>query len=266
MSARAAAARLVYESSLVDPAAPSNLSQSTRPVEAPKFGSDDGQGLREHMIKEWKYGRMTSEAVCTLSWHISRAGGSGVADLALNPKLTKQAEHLRKALEVKSKDSFYLARIPLWDKADEDRKYFDFPMYLPHEAFGKNFNRSPESFDPALNDESFLPRSYFTHELYLSKKGKACPIGYFSDAAPPYQSRLVFLVLLVEHLQRREVPDLLSPQTGPLPMRLSGVLHFIGCDEDNRLVLQPTRCWDLPRDPRRWAAIRSWIDGGVACR
>ena len=184
MSARAAAARLVYESSLVDPAAPSNLSQSTRPVEAPKFGSDDGQGLREHMIKEWKYGRMTSEAVCTLSWHISRAGGSGVADLALNPKLTKQAEHLRKALEVKSKDSFYLARIPLWDKADEDRKYFDFPMYLPHDAFGKNFNRSPESFDPALNDESFLPRSYFTHELYLSKKGKACPIGYFSDAVP----------------------------------------------------------------------------------
>ena len=152
--------------------------------EPPKFGLDGGDGLRRYLLREFELGRLTSEAVCTLSWHASRAGAARVADLGLDPKSHKQAEHLRKAMDVRSPESFYTAKIPLWNKVDEERMLHDFPMYLPHEAFGKSFARDPKAFDPAENDGLYIPPSFFSHEVYESKGAKACPIGYFSDGVP----------------------------------------------------------------------------------
>jgi len=180
MAARAAAARLLTEPLLDVPMG----SATGMDKDPPKFEADGGEGLRAYMLRQWKRGKISSEAVCSMSWHATRAGATGVADLALNPKLTKQAEHLRKALHVRAKDSFYLSRVPMWDKVDECRKMFDFPMYLPHDAFGKNIARDPKAFDPAMNDNAFLPPSYFDHPLYLTKGANACPVGYFSDAVP----------------------------------------------------------------------------------
>ena len=63
-----------------------------------KHGSDGGDGLRTYLLREFKCGRLSSEAVCSLAWHASRAGAANVADLGLDPKSRKQAEHLRKAM------------------------------------------------------------------------------------------------------------------------------------------------------------------------
>ena len=145
----------------------------------PKFGLDSGEGLRKYMLREFKLGRMTAEAVCTLSFHACRAGATGVYDLALDPASHKQAEHLRHAIHMRSNESFYNASIPMWNKWNQERDMYKFPMYLPHEAFAKNYARDPAAFDPAQNDGAFLPPSYVDHELYLSKGALACPIGYF---------------------------------------------------------------------------------------
>ena len=154
------------------------------PLDVPVTGTDDGQGLRDYVLKEFKYGRMTSEAVCTFAWHATRAGALGIADFALNPKSHHQAEFLRSRMHARAKESFYLAKVPVWNQRDQQREVMEFPMNLPHEAFAKAFPKDPAAFDPEQHDGSRLPRLYYEHEVYKNKQGKASPVGYFSDAVP----------------------------------------------------------------------------------
>eukprot|EP00959_Pyramimonas_sp_CCMP1952_P126930 2654586-Pyramimonas_sp.AAC.1 len=64
---------------------------------------------------------MTAKDVCVLSWHSTRAGAVGVADLALPDQNDHRSEHLRKALGTRSKATFFTAQIPMWD-SDQERR------------------------------------------------------------------------------------------------------------------------------------------------
>ena len=151
---------------------------------APAVPRDFGKGLRNYLLKEFRLGRMTSEQVCTLSWHATAAGGKGVADMALKPTLTHQAEHLRRVMNVRAKETFYVASIPMWCHTEELRKFTDFPFDLPHEAFARMHAQDPTCFDvlPHMHDD--LPPSFWAHQVFEAKGDMAHPLGYFSDAVP----------------------------------------------------------------------------------
>ena len=102
-----------------------------RQEHAPAVPRDLGKGLRSYLIKEFRLGRMTSEQVCTLSWHATAAGGKGVADMAVKPTLTHQAERLRRVMNARAKETFYVASIPMWCHAEEMRKFTDVPFRPP---------------------------------------------------------------------------------------------------------------------------------------
>ena len=151
----------------------------------PAIGSEDGKQLRRYLLSEYKVARLTAEQVCTLAWFGTRAGAKGVADLAMAPHRRDQARHLDRVLEVRSKDSFYMVQLPMWDKKKQQRYLEDFPMALPHEAFPREFALDPDAYDPVIGQEKGrLSDSFFKHEVYLQKQAKACPVGYFSDAVP----------------------------------------------------------------------------------
>lgn len=55
------------------------------------------EALREFLLDLWSHKRLTDKETSTLCWHISRAGGAGVADLGVDPD-SRGANHAR-ALE-----------------------------------------------------------------------------------------------------------------------------------------------------------------------
>ena len=164
---------------------------------------DGGAGLRGYLLKQYKAGKLPAEAVCTLSYHAVRAGATNVADLALDPKSRKQAEHLRKVIEARSLQSFYVAQVPMWVEDEgtgfEGRKMVDFPMNLPHECFAKQFAQCPTDWDPSTHDGSRLSPQFYDHPVYESKGPKACPVGYFSDAVPHTNKDSFFAFLHEQH-------------------------------------------------------------------
>ena len=143
----------------------------------PPVPQDLGKGLRGYLIKEFRLGRMTSEQVCTLSWHATAAAGKGVADLALQPTLTRQAEHLRKVMDARAKESFYVARIPMWNHTEELRSFVDFPFDLPHEAFARMHAKDPTCFAVPPHKHVDLPPSFWSHEVFVAKGDMAHPLA-----------------------------------------------------------------------------------------
>ena len=159
------------------------------PVESdgpiPEIGQDDGSGFRRFLLTEYKLGRLTAEGVCSLAWHSVRAGARGVADLACDPKRQDQAKYLRQQIQARTKNSFYIARLPMWDKRNQSRKLEDFPMALPHESFPRELALDPAGFDPMIGrEQGRLSPLYSQHEVVRTKGENACPVGYFSDAVP----------------------------------------------------------------------------------
>ena len=164
------------------PDAPAVTAAAAAAVAAPsqfRAGQDGGAGLRRFLVQQWKRGKLPAEDVCTMAWHATRAGGSGVADLAVDPKYRHQAEHLVKALQVRTPDCFYMVDLPLWDHEEEVRKVWPFPMSLPHEEFARGYAACPGDFDVEGADDLQLPPSYFDHPCYRDHGAAAVPIGYF---------------------------------------------------------------------------------------
>eukprot|EP00959_Pyramimonas_sp_CCMP1952_P333871 6992065-Pyramimonas_sp.AAC.1 len=76
--------------------------------------TDNGVGLRTHLLRQFKAGLMTAKNVCVTAFFATLAGARGVDDLAQPPSSTHCSEHLRAAVEARSIDSFYFADIPMW--------------------------------------------------------------------------------------------------------------------------------------------------------
>ena len=144
------------------PDAPAVTAAAAAAVAAPsqfRAGQDGGAGLRKFLVQQWKYGKLSAEAVCTTAWHVTRAGRSGVADLAVDPKYRNQAEHIARALSLRTQDFFYMVDLPLWDHHEEARRVWPFPMSLPHEEFARAYAACPDDFDVERADDLQLPPS-----------------------------------------------------------------------------------------------------------
>ena len=137
------------------------------------------------LLKQYKAGKMSATAVAQLAWHATRAGATGVADIAFDPSIAHQhAELLARAIDTRAAATFYHAPVPLWSHAEEHRFICTFPMNLPHEEFARQYAISPIDFQIDQQEDPQVPPKYFEHPIYEKKGVHACPVDYFSDAVP----------------------------------------------------------------------------------
>eukprot|EP00959_Pyramimonas_sp_CCMP1952_P403367 8451793-Pyramimonas_sp.AAC.1 len=164
MSSRAAAESLAAEAA------------GTGPEQPQKIPTDGGHGLRKFILEQYRDGEMTATMACTICHYATQAGARGVDDIASHPsQRSHRAEHLRKALRVRSKDSFFTAKIPMWDKDTESRILGDFPVNLPFDVFEEEFAQDCDQFNPAKFPVDSLPPTFKDHVVTLANPGKTCP-------------------------------------------------------------------------------------------
>ncbi|CAK0840011.1 unnamed protein product, partial [Prorocentrum cordatum] len=90
---------------------------------------------------------------------------------------------------VRSLESFYVVRLPVWDHEQEARTHVDFPMNLPHEQVAASFAEDPRQFDPINFDADTLPPEFSEHSVVRDAPGgRAFPVGFYSDAVPHTRS------------------------------------------------------------------------------
>eukprot|EP00959_Pyramimonas_sp_CCMP1952_P018637 393695-Pyramimonas_sp.AAC.1 len=148
-----------------------------------------GERLRKYLLSQYKEGHLTARQLATTCYWATQGGSFGVADLGLHPDSDHAAEHVRAALEVRSLESFYVVRLPVWDHEQEARTHVDFPMNLPHEQVAASFAEDPRQFDPINFDADTLPPEFSEHSVVRDAPGgRAFPVGFYSDAVPHTRS------------------------------------------------------------------------------
>jgi len=148
------------QSAIVSGALPGSFAdmqpRAPAPVVIDPADTDFGAGLRSHLLQDYQSGKMDAVQLCTLAYHITRAGGQGVSDLALEPSNRHANDHVRGVLGSRVTTAFYVTGVPMWCKTEEGRMFLDFPINLPHEEFASCFAESPEDFK--VTPDSDLPR------------------------------------------------------------------------------------------------------------
>lgn len=147
---------------------------------------DEGVGLRKFILDGYKRGKLNATDVATFAFHATAAGALGVADLAMSPQSIRDgggncAKHVRSALGVRAKSSFYLCKIPLWNHSTQERVTEDFPFHLPHDIFSELYNADPDTFN--VEKEELAP-NWFEHDVFVEHGPKAVPVTLYSDAVP----------------------------------------------------------------------------------
>ncbi len=180
MSSRAAATQAVLDAD--DEV--HDLNAIPLPVNLSDF--DDGLGFRRYLLSGFKRGVFTAKDVCCMAFHAQNGGCHGISDLALHPESTggNFYTHLQRQLELRSIDSFYAAKIPLWCNATQERILEDFPMHLPHQLFSELYKTNPALFDPINIDVTELPPMWLNHAVYAANGDKAIPVSLYSDGVP----------------------------------------------------------------------------------
>ena len=181
---------------LAAPSASSNDNEA-QPERFPP--NDGGRAFRDRLLRQYKSGAKTAEAVCSEAWDSKIAGAVGVEDLALDPKSHHQADHLRNAIGARAASSFYRGKVPVWDHSTEERVVVDFPVNLAHEQFAHSYLLDPSSFDITTMPEAERPPTYMRHDVRKKNGDKAWPMGYFSDYVP-HTKRDSFLVFYFSNL------------------------------------------------------------------
>lgn len=202
MSGRAAAAAL----------------QAGRAETAPRAAPgalDDGAGLRRYVLGEWKTGVLTARQVCTIAYHSTNAGATGLEDLVMHPTSTHFAEHVTKAIGARAESTFYEVEIPMWDKVQEMRVMRPFHVNLPHDVMAREAELHPDEWDPTKHNEADFPSTLQTHPVRMTHgPAKTVPLGYDSDGVP-YAKKDSFLAhYLSNHLSdKRHLLCTLKNQT-----------------------------------------------------
>ena len=178
-------ARLSAIASGAVPGAVAGLAPHAPPANAAD-NSDFGVGLRSYLLREYQLGKMDGVQMCTIAHHVTRAGGQGVSDLAVEPGNRHAADHIRGVLGSRCTTAFYVARVPMWCKTSERRQHLDFPVNLPHEEFAACFADRPEELkiDVDSLEPGDLPDRFYQHPVYDRHGAKTCPLGLFSDGVP----------------------------------------------------------------------------------
>ncbi len=150
------------------------------------IATDGGRGLRKFMLKRFKSGVYTAKDLCCLAYHCTHAGATGVDDLQLHPDSSSGnfSRHVRKVLKMKGDETFFTARVPMWNHDSQSRYLCPFPFHLPHDIFASGYERNPANFDFNHFDTEQLPPRFFEHPVMVEHGPKVTPLGYFSDGVP----------------------------------------------------------------------------------
>lgn len=133
-----------------------------------------GPGLRAYLHDLWKHKRLTDRELSTLSWWITQAGGVGVEDLSLDPKVRgdNHARVVTRAFEAEATDRLCL-EIPtkVWDR--RRGKQVDGTLLLrpPHELIAELGTRSPESLKLDASNRSLWDYDSFTDHMVTRAYG-----------------------------------------------------------------------------------------------
>lgn len=140
--------------------------------------------MRRYLLKEWKEGGLPAKGVCTIAYLATAAGARGVGDLAMDPKKPGQhhADLIEKALGA-NKKNLYKGRVPIWDKATNERIVVDFPVRLPHEAFAREFEANPDEFKVSEDEVKELPKNFVEHPVTIAHPGRTAPWAISATAS-----------------------------------------------------------------------------------
>ncbi len=150
---------------------------------------DGGVGLRKFILSKYKRGQISARDVCGIAFWSTRAGASGVEDLAKDPRLEHGGTFTTKVLSATGAraKSFFTCKVPLWNHRTQSRTTdLDFPFHLPHDIFADLYKSTPQVF--GTTDIEQLPPSWLQHDVYVEHLDKAVPISYYSDAVPHSKS------------------------------------------------------------------------------
>ena len=207
----------------------------------PRMGSDEGKGLRGFLLDRYKRGTLPASTLAALCWHATRAGAANVADLASSPSDSEHAaDHVRRAIAARAKDTFYVAKIPMKcsDEVGEQRRLVDFPMNLPHEDFARQYKEDAGQFQISLHGQFRVPPSYSLHPVVVGKGDMACPVGLFFGWGPPYEKGFLHRLVLEQFAFGEEDPHMRPPQIRLLQVRLPRAVRDRGGAANSRMVVR----------------------------
>ena len=149
----------------------------------------DGPGaLRQHLVGLFASGSLSAQALTKLAWFITRAGGSGVADLARDPDSIGRnaARHLKERLGMNDiADNFLLyVAVPQHHGRGKLATRRPLPILPTHEIIAKMFHNRKHEFMAHVAAPDLLCDNFYSHDTVLAHgAGKCFPLRLFMDWA-----------------------------------------------------------------------------------
>ena len=155
-----------------------------------KAKKEGGQELRRFLLEKFCEEGMTGAEVASICWHVTRAGGQGVADLGLQPGTAAKHGHghvMRHAGQIYPEVDLHYVDCPMHLKREARRCLEKVPIFLPSTAFAKfvtddMYDHPQSDFDRHIAEVD----SYSEHPVVLASKadgfaGKVRPIAIYWD-------------------------------------------------------------------------------------
>jgi len=130
------------------------------------------EAMRKFLLSSYTLGRQVDGAfLAELCWHITKVGGQGVQDLAVNPKYaSKNGNAIVKHMLGRDYEDpdLVLIKAPTWDKNKSERVSRKIPIHLPSSIFAGQLERPGEaqaSRDCGEVEERYNCRAWLEHPV-----------------------------------------------------------------------------------------------------
>ena len=157
------------------------------PVDASASRTAHGHRFRRHLLAEWRAGRQTAKAVCTIAGLARRAGACGIEDIAIDPDRLgrNHARRLKEAMGFSADAKLYYAQVPVWDSTTSTRVETPIPFDLPFIRFHQDYQAHPQHYKAIESEGSVDYTGNFRNHAVVQEHGEArCfPVGLYSDDA-----------------------------------------------------------------------------------
>ena len=177
---------------------------------APPDTDQFSEALRSFIISSYSVLRSVDGAfVAELCWHITRAEGKGVEDLAIHPSTaSKHGGRLVKHILARDYEDPDLVNVvaPAWNKKSCEREKGKIPIHLPSAIFSKEFagdHVSLEREEPQDLQDKYACKAWLEHPLKVNNTGhwsRLVPCSLYWDAAQ-YSIRDNFFGLFMRNLR-----------------------------------------------------------------
>ena len=176
-------------------------------------GDEDTEALRHFLISSYTLGKHVDGAfVAELCWHITKVGGKGVQDFAVNPKngnASKNGNALIKhilARDFKDPDLVDVAA-PFWNKTACHRDTSSVPMHLPSRIFTDQFEHTETpvqtTVEPKEVEDKYRCTAWLNHPVKTQSTRdwtRCIPGSLYWDAAQ-YTVRDNFFGMFIRNLR-----------------------------------------------------------------